>query len=320
MIETNSTSTGRGPALKTRSELIVREAPALFTNRGLPLRVRDETALSPSGVTRSDAVKVVFTLSGAAAVGCVAETVTVAAGTVLTIPANLDCWGVPSGQVRTGTFYVHADYLAEQIPWLPSTHPLIHLLRRSLDGEEQFGRLQLPAGVMHELAPRLARLAQLPHRADHEFALLSTAAEVLHIVGEVAGTTSGTAKCASLRLAQPRREVDAAVALLSGNLERAWRIEDLASSVALSSSQLTRLFRIQIGVSPSAFLTRLRTARMAELLVTTRLGVSEVARTAGWENVASASRAFKRRYGVSPRTFETRHHTGDWTERSDATE
>ncbi|PCC18358.1 AraC family transcriptional regulator [Brevibacterium aurantiacum] len=45
---------------------------------------------------------------------------------------------------------------------------------------------------------------------------------------------------------------------LTPTLDRGWQIADLASAAALSSSQLTRLFRTQIGVSAAALLRQLR--------------------------------------------------------------
>ncbi|MGO2185298.1 MULTISPECIES: AraC family transcriptional regulator [Micrococcales] len=56
----------------------------------------------------------------------------------------------------------------------------------------------------------------------------------------------------------PSREIVAAISLLNATLDRGWQIADLASAAALSSSQLTRLFRTQIGVSAAALLRQLR--------------------------------------------------------------
>lgn len=274
----------------------------LFGRAGAPLRVHEATAYEPSGAVTAESVKIVFMLDGWAEVRSRTETASLSVGTVLIIPASLECWGFPTMHARTATFYIHESFLSEHLRWLPRVHPLMHHLQNAVNVDRRFGRLHLPVGAVRDLAPRLVQLAQLSHRAGEELAVLSLTAAVLDTVGHCAGTPMSSALTVAA-LAAPRDEVTAAARLLHSNLNRAWSIEDLAREVALSASQLGRLFRTQIGASPAAYLARLRTDRMAELLATASLGVGEAALLAGWQNATVASRAFKRRYGVSPRSF-----------------
>ena len=288
-------------------------ASRLFGDSGIPLRVRDAVAHAPSGAVTAESVKVMFTVSGWAKVATAESDIDVQTGSVVTIPPGAECFGFPDGHARTITFYIHPDYLAGQIPWLSATHPLIHLLHRTLAGDARLGHLQLPPAAMLELTPRLARLAQLPSTGGYEFAALSIASEIVHAVGRVAGCTRGNSAGGGMQLTAPQREITAAIRLLRSDLQRAWRVEDLAQEVALSGSQLGRLFRSQTGLTPAAFIAKARTERMAELLATTRLSISEAAREVGWQNSTVAARTFKRRYGVSPRSFAamSRHPTTD---------
>lgn len=145
--------------------------------------------------------------------------------------------GFPQGHARTVTLYVHPDYLADQVRWLSALHPLIHLLRRALEGDTGLGLLQLPTAAMSDLAPRLIRLAQIPRATRHEFASLAITSDVLHTVGQLARPLRLGSYSNGVHLAAPRREVSGAMSLLSTDLQRPWRMEDLASEVALSRAR-----------------------------------------------------------------------------------
>lgn len=153
----------------------------------------------------------------------------------------------------------------------------------------------------------LARLTQLTSDTDEEFATLALAADLFDSIGRTAGTSDRSAN-SNIAASMPRREVVAAIALMQADLRHAWRIDDLSRRVMLSDSQLGRLFRAQTGVSPAAYLRRLRIDQMAELLATTDLQVREAAADVGWRNATVATRAFKKRYGISPREFTMHFH------------
>ncbi len=281
-------------------------AVALFGSQGVPLVVRDQIAHVPSGPIGVAAVKVVFMLSGWARVQSPASEALLRAGSILTIPPELTCLGFPIGHARTITFYIQPNYLADQIRWLPASHPLVHQLHHSLHATRELQTLQLPASAMEELTLKLARTANTPEGSAYDFALLAGVSEVFDAVGRLAGSFSG---CARGERRLPGKEVLTAIALLHEDLGRSWRIDDLAREVSLSISQLSRLFRTQAGISPAAFLRQIRAARMAELLATTSLTVGEAGAAVGWHDLSIASRSFKHRYGVSPSAYASLYRT-----------
>lgn len=272
----------------------------------LPLRVRDQTAYAPSGPVAVPAVKIVFTISGWARVRSRSGEALLEAGSVLTIPASQCCWGFPAGHARTITLYMQPDFLTDQMPWVPAAHPLVHHLHQALEGDPSLQSLQLSTFGVQELAPLLARLARPLDSGAGNFALLAGVAEVFDALGRLAGASSASAAVAD---AMPRREVVAAMSLLRSDLSAPWRIETLARAISLSPSQLTRLFRTQVGVSPGAFLNQLRADRMAELLASTSLTVGEVGAAVGWPDPAVASRSFKQRYGIAPSAYANFHRS-----------
>ncbi|WP_449278939.1 helix-turn-helix transcriptional regulator [Leucobacter sp. GX24907] len=98
-------------------------------------------------------------------------------------------------------------------------------------------------------------------------------------------------------------EVLTAIELKDTNLSDPWTAEFLAREVALSPSQLSSLFRAQLGASPAAYLRKIRADRMADPLATTSLTAGEGGAAVGWQDPTFASRSFKHRYGIAPSTF-----------------
>ena len=83
----------------------------------------------------------------------------------------------------------------------------------------------------------------------------------------------------------------------------------LSNTVRLSPSGLRRVFTLNTGLSPSAYLTRLRFERARELLSTpdtALLRVKEIMAEVGINDPSHFAREFKRRYGLSPESFRRR--------------
>lgn len=82
--------------------------------------------------------------------------------------------------------------------------------------------------------------------------------------------------------------------------ERAFGREELACLVHLSPSRFAAVFRSALGVAPVEYARRHQLRRAQVLLMTSRLGVEEVAVRCGYTSPAHFSRHFKARFGVSP--------------------
>ncbi len=100
-----------------------------------------------------------------------------------------------------------------------------------------------------------------------------------------------------------RGHVVSAVKVLRERIAEPWTLQALAEEIHLSRSQLVRAFDATVGVSPMAYLRRMRVERMARLLVSTDLSVAEAARSVGWRNQFHASQCFHAHYEVSPTEF-----------------
>jgi AraC-like DNA-binding protein/mannose-6-phosphate isomerase-like protein (cupin superfamily) len=100
-----------------------------------------------------------------------------------------------------------------------------------------------------------------------------------------------------------------AVALMHNRASEPWTIAALAHQVGMSRSSFAARFRAAVGVAPIAYLTRLRLARAAGSLATSTRPLAEEARSAGYDNESSFSKAFARRYGQPPGKYRAARRT-----------
>jgi transcriptional regulator GlxA family with amidase domain len=103
----------------------------------------------------------------------------------------------------------------------------------------------------------------------------------------------------------PRTRV--AIGFLNANLDRVISVADVAQSVRLSRSRLSYLFAIEVGISPTQYLKRLRLETACQLLETSLLSVKEVAAKVGYNDCTHFVRDFKKVYGTRPSQYRASH-------------
>lgn len=94
-----------------------------------------------------------------------------------------------------------------------------------------------------------------------------------------------------------------AINFIEQNFSRNITIEDIANCCKLNRSYFGKIFNDTMGKSPQAFLINYRMSKAAELLNTSDLSINEIGISVGYPNQLHFSRAFKKVYGVSPRTY-----------------
>lgn len=80
-------------------------------------------------------------------------------------------------------------------------------------------------------------------------------------------------------------------------------VGDVAKHIGIDRSHFSRTFSQTVGVSPMSYLQKLRMDRGCELLRGTSLSVTEIALTIGYPDLYSFTRAFRNRFGMSPKAF-----------------
>ena len=94
-----------------------------------------------------------------------------------------------------------------------------------------------------------------------------------------------------------------AVTFIEQNYAFPITVEDMASRCKLDRSYFGKIFKETIGQSPQEFLIRYRMSKAAELLKLTDLPVGEISIRVGYPNQLHFSRAFKKVFHESPRTY-----------------
>ena len=92
---------------------------------------------------------------------------------------------------------------------------------------------------------------------------------------------------------------------IQANLDQDLSLAALGSRAKLSPAHLQRVFKAAIGATPKAYVTRLRVERAAFCLLAHESPVGEIAANCGFQNPETFIRAFRRRYGTSPREYRS---------------
>jgi len=90
---------------------------------------------------------------------------------------------------------------------------------------------------------------------------------------------------------------------MQSHLTDKFRIDDVATACNLSPSRLAHLFKKHMGISPKSWSNNLRLQNARKLLLTTDLGVNQIAQEVGYEDSAYFTRYFTKSMGCSPRAF-----------------
>jgi transcriptional regulator GlxA family with amidase domain len=97
-------------------------------------------------------------------------------------------------------------------------------------------------------------------------------------------------------------------AWMADHLDADLRVEALAERACMSPRHFARAFRGETGVTPAAYVERLRVERARQRLEQGPEPVEQVARACGFGTPETMRRAFGRRLGVPPANYRARFH------------
>jgi AraC-like DNA-binding protein len=87
------------------------------------------------------------------------------------------------------------------------------------------------------------------------------------------------------------------------HLTQAVTISQLATELGYSVSHLRAVFRDRLGVSLGRYMRESRLSEAAQLLQKSEFNVSEIGERCGFESLYAFSRAFRKAYGIPPRSY-----------------
>ncbi len=99
--------------------------------------------------------------------------------------------------------------------------------------------------------------------------------------------------------------VELAIEYIKDMYQKGIGISDIADNIGISRAYLNSSFQKELGMSAQTFLIDYKMHKAASLLVSTNLSVKEIANNVGYEDQLVFSKAFKKKFGMSPKNYKT---------------
>jgi AraC-like DNA-binding protein len=98
----------------------------------------------------------------------------------------------------------------------------------------------------------------------------------------------------------PSRVAVRTVKYISNHFAEPVKLDDLARGAQLSKYHFLRKFRMEVGITPGAYLKRYRIVQAMDQLTRSRRTIREIGRRVGYRDPAAFSRAFAQIAGTQP--------------------
>jgi transcriptional regulator GlxA family with amidase domain len=192
---------------------------------------------------------------------------------------------------RATTHWAYCDRLA-------AAHPRITVERQPIYVRD--GRFWTSAGVTAGID---LALAMVEEDFGRDLALLI--ARWLVVFVRRAGGQSQFSPHLEAQAAE-REPIRALQSFVTEHPEAALDLPAMAARAGMSLRNFTRVFRAEVGVTPAAYVERIRLDSARRLIETTALPVEQIACEVGFGTTESLRRAFSRGVGLSPREYRAR--------------
>lgn len=280
-----------------------------------PIAVIETERRLPAGPVAFAHAKIVNITSGRMHIRTQVDERVLTRGDTLVLGAGNWAQVTPLPTARTWTTCIDETFLRHHMSWaIPRDANLKQGIRPEIwDGHAVI--LRTGQATLDKLDPVLRRMSVLSnaHKSGEAAELIALFSRLVQIsmptlidsLGSNSAERAGTARLVS----GESTPVTLAVDLLRNHLSHPWDMAQLAHRVAISRSQLSRLFQRHAGIGPMRLLNEMRLTAFTRLIEETSLTVETAARQVGWDR-RIALRRFTHRHGISPTAFRAQPHTG----------
>ncbi len=130
----------------------------------------------------------------------------------------------------------------------------------------------------------------------------------LRLAGAVSAALAETKRSPYAPSRRDEKRIAAALRRIEADAEEPLSLSDLACSAAMSPYHFLRTFRAVVGMTPHQFILHTRMHRAAVRLRRTSDSISAIAFTAGFGDLSTFNRRFRRIVGLSPSTYRASAH------------
>ena len=170
-----------------------------------------------------------------------------------------------------------------------------------LDAQPGRGRAAFAGPRLPPSAALIALLASVEHASEAgDAAELEEAGLRLAAVALRGGTERGRPSPASLH---DDRRVAELVRVIEQRSDEPFGLAGLAAHAGISPYRLLRSFQRSVGMTPHQYVLRTRLHRAALRIRQTKLPISTIAFEAGFGDLSTFNRRFRRVIGLSPRSY-----------------
>ena len=207
---------------------------------------------------------------------------------------------------RDSSLVIHyeAGLIENNLDILSTTDELykIHKIDSSQDRE----LASALAGKMHEIRDLYDNLTTF---SETRCKALMT--EMIIMIGEDMRRKQAGKIISGIESDTEREHIQAAIAYVSEHFKENISQGDIASHIGLSTYYFSRVFKKNMNMSISEYLTKLRLEFVTTILSETDFPVTECAFAAGFQSITAFNKAFKDAYSCSPRDYRKAAKSGN---------
>ncbi|WP_081611591.1 AraC family transcriptional regulator [Leucobacter sp. UCD-THU] len=232
---------------------------------------------------------------------------TVSAGDLVLMRPGTRCSSVSISPLEIAALHIHPSFLVDQVRWArPSEHRAKRVIYQSLLGRSHRPRrIGLAEPDFFRLSELFGQLVHLSERPPALGRMITRSTELIWEIEDLLQISRSAAARLELARKVPsaREEVLIAVEAMHERYASDLSIGTLAREVSLSESAFRRAISAATGLSPRAYLHRIRLLRFEQLVADTDLPLAEITRLVGWSSTSYARTVFARSQGISPSAF-----------------